>query len=80
MRGNDVDLTALPIHELAARYQSGAATPTQAVEAYLRRIEALDPKIRAYVSVGSEQALAAAEAAARRWKAGHPLGPLDGIP
>ncbi|MFQ5897733.1 MAG: Asp-tRNA(Asn)/Glu-tRNA(Gln) amidotransferase subunit GatA [Candidatus Methylomirabilia bacterium] len=75
-----MELTAPAIHELTAEYRSGEASPAQAVEAYLRRIEALDPKVRAYVSVAREQALAHAEAASRRWKAGHPVGPLDGIP
>ncbi|MBI4590399.1 MAG: Asp-tRNA(Asn)/Glu-tRNA(Gln) amidotransferase subunit GatA [Candidatus Rokubacteria bacterium] len=73
-------MTGLTIPEVAARYRSGAATPTQVVEAYLRRIEALDPKLRAYVTVTRESALARAEAANRRLKAGTPAGPLDGIP
>ncbi len=68
------------IAALGARYRSGATTPTQVVETYLRRIEALDPKLRAYLTVIREVALAQAEAAAKRIKAGKPLGPLDGIP
>ncbi len=74
------DLTALTIHELAARYRSGEATPSQAVRAYLDRIEALDPKVRAYVTVIGEQALARAAAADQRLGAGKPLGDLDGVP
>lgn len=73
-------LTALTILELAERYRSGDATPAQAVQAYLARIAALDPKLRAYVTVTREQALAQAEAAGKRIRAGQPLGPLDGIP
>ncbi len=74
------DLTLLTIHELTARYRSGEATPSEAVQAYLARIEALDPKLRAYVTVTREHALAQAEAAAKRMKAGRPLGLLDGVP
>jgi aspartyl-tRNA(Asn)/glutamyl-tRNA(Gln) amidotransferase subunit A len=75
-----MELTGLTIGELAARYRSGEATPTRVVEAYLDRIEALDPKVRAYLTVTREVALAQAEAAGKRLKAGKPLSPLDGIP
>jgi aspartyl-tRNA(Asn)/glutamyl-tRNA(Gln) amidotransferase subunit A len=68
------------IAELAERYRSGEATPTEVVQSCLDRIEALDPKVRAFVTVTRESALAQAEAAAKRFKAGKPLSPLDGIP
>ncbi len=68
------------IGELAARYRGGEATPTRVVEAHLRRIEALDPKVRAFVTVTRESALAQADAAEKRLKAGRPLSLLDGIP
>jgi aspartyl-tRNA(Asn)/glutamyl-tRNA(Gln) amidotransferase subunit A len=74
------DLTRLTIHELAQAYRSGAATPSEAVQAYLARIETLDSKVRAYVTVTREQVLAQAEAAEKRLKSAKPLGPLDGIP
>ena len=74
------ELTALTIHELAERYRSGEATPSQAVQAYLARIAALDAKLRAYVTVTGEQALARAAAAEKRIRAGRPLGLLDGVP
>jgi aspartyl-tRNA(Asn)/glutamyl-tRNA(Gln) amidotransferase subunit A len=75
-----VELTRLAVHKLSAAYRSGDVTPTQAVEAYLRRIETLDPKVRAYLTVTREEALARAAAADQRWKAGRPLSPLDGVP
>ncbi len=68
------------IGELAARYRSGAATPTRVVEAHLRRIEALDPKVHAFVTVTRESALAQADAADKRFRAGTPVGSLDGVP
>ena len=59
-------LTGLTIHELAARFRSGAATPSQATREYLGRVAALDPQVKAYLTVTSETALAqAAEADAR---------------
>jgi aspartyl-tRNA(Asn)/glutamyl-tRNA(Gln) amidotransferase subunit A len=75
-----MNITELTAHELAQAYRSGKATPTRAVSAYLDRIEALDPKVRAYVTVAREQALAEAAAADERLRSGRPLGPLDGVP
>jgi aspartyl-tRNA(Asn)/glutamyl-tRNA(Gln) amidotransferase subunit A len=36
--------------------------------------------VKAYLTVSPDRALAAAEAADRRWAAGRPCGPLDGVP
>ena len=73
-------LSSLTAHELGARYRSGEATPTQAATEYLARIEALDPEVRAFLTVTREDALRRAAAADARFKAGTPLGPLDGVP
>jgi aspartyl-tRNA(Asn)/glutamyl-tRNA(Gln) amidotransferase subunit A len=69
-----------PIHELAAAYRSGETTPSAVTEAYLARIEKLDGRVGAYITVTAEQARAAAAAADRRYRDGRPLGPLDGAP
>ncbi len=74
------ELTRLTIHELAALYRRGAVAPTEVARAYLDRIEALDPKVRAYVTVTRERALARAEEADERMKAGRLRGLLDGVP
>ena len=73
-------LTDLTIHELAARFRRGDATPTQAARGYLDRIAALDPKVKAYLTVTGEAALARAAEADARFKSGTPRGPLDGVP
>src|SRR5882672_5439965 len=73
-------LASLTAHELGARYRSGEATPTQAATEYLARIEALDPEVRAFLTVTREAALRRAAEADARFKAGAPLGPLDGVP
>src|SRR5215470_919735 len=73
-------LTDLTIHELAGLFRTKAATPTQAAREYLDRIAALDPKVKAYLTVTGETALARAAAADARFQAGAPLGPLDGVP
>ena len=73
-------LTHLTIHELAARFRRGDATPTQAAREYLDRIAALDPTVKAYLTVTGEAALARAAEADARFKSGTPRGPLDGVP
>jgi aspartyl-tRNA(Asn)/glutamyl-tRNA(Gln) amidotransferase subunit A len=73
-------LASLTAHELGDRYRSGEATPTQAVTEHLARIEALDPGVRAFLTVTGEDALRRAAAADARFRAGAPLGPLDGVP
>ena len=67
-------------HELVEKFRSGAATPSAATRAYLDRITALDPTVRAYITVTRERALAAASAADERWRTGRPKGPIDGVP
>src|SRR5438552_577989 len=57
-------LTGLSVHELAGRFRRKEATPTQAARAYLDRITALDPKVKAYMTVTADRALAQAAAAA----------------
>jgi Asp-tRNA(Asn)/Glu-tRNA(Gln) amidotransferase A subunit family amidase len=75
-----VDLTRLTAHELTDAFGAGTATPTAAAEAYLARITALDGKVRAYLTVTADLARRAAAAADARYRAGTPLGPLDGVP
>src|SRR3954466_10444249 len=48
--------------ELAALVRTGGASPREVVEAALRRIEALDPELNAFIEVDGERALAAADA------------------
>jgi aspartyl-tRNA(Asn)/glutamyl-tRNA(Gln) amidotransferase subunit A len=74
------ELTTLTIHELGARYRDGDTVPTAVTQAYLDRIASLDPRVRAYLTMTPERALAAAEAADRRWRGGQPKSPLDGVP
>jgi aspartyl-tRNA(Asn)/glutamyl-tRNA(Gln) amidotransferase subunit A len=73
-------LTELTIHELGARFRRKEATATQAAREYLDRIAALDPKVKAYLTVTGEAALARAAEADARFKSGTPRGPLDGVP
>jgi aspartyl-tRNA(Asn)/glutamyl-tRNA(Gln) amidotransferase subunit A len=70
------ELTAHQAHDLLSTRQVSARELTQAV---LRRIEAVDPKVRAYISVLAEEALGQASAADERIARGEG-GPLTGVP
>src|SRR3989475_5716789 len=72
--------TGLSVNELAGGFRQKKATPTRAARAYLARIPALDPKIKAYMTVTGDRALAQAAAADARFQSGRPLGLLDGVP
>jgi aspartyl-tRNA(Asn)/glutamyl-tRNA(Gln) amidotransferase subunit A len=73
-------LTHLTMHELGAAYRGGVTTPTEAVRAYLDRIDAVDGRVGAYLTVTRDEALAAAVESDARYRAGAPASPLDGIP
>lgn len=66
--------------ELAAGYASRAFTPVEALEACLERSAVCEPHIAAFVDVFADDARREAEASAKRWAAGRPLSPLDGVP
>lgn len=71
------DLTA---HELWLGYRTGRLSPVEATQAALARIAAWEPKINAMYVIDAAGALAQARAAEKRWRAGRPLSPLDGVP
>ena len=74
-----MELHDLTIHELHDRLKRKEVSSVEATKAMLARIEAVDPKVNAYITVTPEEALAAAEAADRRIAAGD-MTPLTGIP
>ena len=58
----------------------GELSPVDIVESSLRRIEALEPKLHAWVEVLGDRALAAAQQAEDEIQRGEDRGPLHGIP
>jgi aspartyl-tRNA(Asn)/glutamyl-tRNA(Gln) amidotransferase subunit A len=75
-----LELTHLTAHELTDAYHAGATTPSAVADAYLGRVAALNDRVRAYLTVTTDLARRAAEAADTRYRDGKPLGPLDGVP
>jgi aspartyl-tRNA(Asn)/glutamyl-tRNA(Gln) amidotransferase subunit A len=74
------DLTALTIAEAAAMIQSGQTTSVKLTEALLARIAIYQPKLNAYITVMSRQALAQAAALDAEAKAGKFRSGLHGVP
>jgi aspartyl-tRNA(Asn)/glutamyl-tRNA(Gln) amidotransferase subunit A len=77
---DDTDITRLSATELLGLYRRGALSPVEATRAVLARIEAHDAVTNAYCLVRPEEALAAARQSEQRWRAGEPMGILDGVP
>jgi len=73
-------LTDCTATDLLALYRSGQASPVEATQAVLARIERLNPKLLAYCHVAADDALASARASEARWAKQQPIGLLDGVP
>lgn len=66
--------------ELGDGIGSGALDPVDLTQAFLDRIKSHDLRDRIYARLTEDRALAEAEAAGSRAKAGQRLSPLDGVP
>src|SRR5262249_16648617 len=65
---------------LAEAYARGELSPRAVLDAVLERIARVNPQLNAIVTLDERGARAAAQASEQRWRAGAPLGPLDGVP
>ena len=64
---------------LLFQYSRGALSPVEALQSVMERIARLNPRVNAF-AVMNPAALEAAGQSATRWRAGRPLGLLDGVP
>jgi Asp-tRNA(Asn)/Glu-tRNA(Gln) amidotransferase A subunit family amidase len=76
----DDDLCYLSALDLAAAIRAGEVSPVEVFDATARRIEALNPRLNAFCTLGLDQARAAARAAAEAVARKADLGPLHGVP
>src|SRR5690349_18855800 len=74
------DLTSATLAELSARIEAGEVHPVALAEAALEVIEAHDGKLRAFIDVYADEAVARAEDASAEIRSGHYRGPLHGVP
>src|SRR5258705_12710926 len=65
--------------ELRADFAAGRASPVEAMERVLKRIESLNPHLKAFYTV-NPNAIREAEAAERAIREKKPLGALHGVP
>ncbi len=75
----ETDPALMSAEALLGLYASGALSPVEALQAVTERIVRHNPRINAF-AVMSPKALEAAGQSAMRWRAGRPLGLLDGVP
>ena len=74
-------LVAKPAHELAAMIQAGEVTSREVTQAFLDRIAEIDDELGAFLHVGAEEALAAADKVDEQVKNGEePAAALAGVP
>jgi aspartyl-tRNA(Asn)/glutamyl-tRNA(Gln) amidotransferase subunit A len=78
--GTPSDPGLLSATELIALYRRKALSPVEATSAALARIERHNGVVNAWCHVDPDGALAAAQASEARWRAGAPVGLLDGVP
>jgi len=75
-----LELCGLTVANAAKALRERAVSPLELTQAYLQRIDALNPRVNAYISVTAERALADARRATEEIAAGRSRGPLHGIP
>ena len=77
---NKQEIPFLSATELAGLIRSREVSPVEATEAYLERIAQVDGKLNSYITVCSDEALAAALQAEQEIGSGNYCGPMHGIP
>jgi len=73
------DPALMSAEALLAHYASGRLSPVEALQAITERVARHNPAVNAF-AVLDPRALQAAGESAQRWRAGRPLGALDGVP
>lgn len=73
-------LAMRPYLPTTAVFAAGTDTPRKFLERCLEQIEALEPKVGAFVAMNLAGARAAADRASERWRAGKTLSAIDGMP
>ncbi|MEQ1472183.1 MAG: amidase, partial [Candidatus Acidiferrum sp.] len=83
---NESELAFASIAEVAQLFRAGKLSPVELTELMLQRIDVLNPRLNAFITVTAEQARAQAKKAeseisvTRRRKTAVDRGPLQGIP
>ena len=74
------ELAYLSAVELAAAIRAKKLSPLEVMQSLLKRVEKLNPRLNAFVTIPAEEALCAAKRAEQAVMSGERLGPLHGVP
>jgi len=74
-----IDLALLSAEDMLARFERRTLSPVEVLQAVTERVARLNPGLNAF-AVMNPRALEAAGESEMRWRAGRPLGVLDGVP
>ena len=77
---SDLNVPFLSAAATASAIRAKQVSSVEAVQAYLERIDKLDPSLKAYITVCREEALAAAGRLDSDLAKGGTAGPLAGVP
>lgn len=80
MPGTDRGLAHLDATELVTAYGRLELSPVEVTAAVLAVVEAREPALNALSAYDPDAAIEQARASESRWRAGRPLGPVDGVP
>ncbi len=80
MTRNLTELTRLTLAEAMVMLRGKSVTPVELAQAFIARIERLNPALNAFITVTAEQALQQAREAETEIQRGHWRGPLHGMP
>jgi len=73
------DPALMSAEALLAGYRARTLSPVEALQAVMERVARLNPWVNAFAALDPRAALAA-RASEARWRAGEPIGALDGVP
>jgi amidase len=76
----DTSLPRKSARELAKLIAARTVSPLEVLDAHLKAIEVLNPKLNAFVTLAAEEARASAKRAETAVMKGETLGPLHGVP
>ena len=71
---------AIDFHPARERFLAGSDTPRDYLERCIATIQSRDRQVRAFVTLGLENARRAADLSSARYREGKPLSPVDGMP
>jgi len=77
---NQTDIPFLTATELSRLIKAKEISPVETMEAYLDRIDEINPKLNAYITVCRDEAIAQAKESEQALFKDNDLGPLHGVP